>query len=173
MNKAITIRRSSPIDFQLIKSLMLTGLKEDPKAFSVDFEDYNQNSNDWWNNYISPYIFSIKDKMLIAFEDETPVGMIGVLYDYRSRRKHIASIVWLYVLKQHRGLGIGKKLLEKAIEDAKQQDMQKITLFVNSSQEKALNMYTKMGFKSNGKLEKELKVGQEFLDTIIMEMLLD
>jgi len=173
MDNKITVKSASPADFQIIKNLMLTGLKEDPKAFSVDFEDYNKNSIEWWNSYISPYVFSLKDKMLLAFEGDTPVGMIGILYDYRSRRTHIATIVWFYISNNYRGLGIGKELLNKAIEDAKSQKMKKITLFVNSQQEKAINMYKKYGFTANGKLEKELLIGNEYVDTLIFEMLFD
>jgi len=170
MNKDnITIQRSTHQDFHNIKQLMLIGLKNDPKAFSVNYEDYINNSDEWWNSYITPYIFSIKDKMFIAFDNNKPVGMIGVLYDYKSRRKHIATIVWFYTTEEYRGNGIGRMLLDKAIEDAQTQGMIKITLFVNSSQEKAQLIYEKYGFSANGRLEKELKVGDEYLDTLIME----
>lgn len=173
MNNNIKINRANIGDFQAIKELMLTGLKEDPKAFSVDYEDYNDNSNDWWNNYINPYIFSLKDRMFIAFDNNKPVGMIGVLYDYRSRRTHVANIVWFYILNDYRGQGIGKELLQSAINNAKENNMLKITLFVNSQQENAIKIYNKFGFNQNGRLEKELKIGNEYIDTLIFEMILN
>lgn len=170
MNNQIIIKRASPIDFENIRNLMLTGLKDDPKAFSVDFEEYSQNSKEWWNSYISPYIFSLKDKMFLAFDNAKPVGMIGVLYDYKNRRSHIATIVWFYILKEYRGYGTGIALLKTAIEDIKTNGMKKITLFVNSKQEAAISMYKKNGFVQNGKLSNELLIDNEFVDTLIFEM---
>lgn len=169
----IKIQTATFKDIKNIKELMIEALKLDPLAFSVNVEEYEDNSEDWWNSYITPYMFSAKDRMFLAYKEDKLTGMIGIVYDYKKRRKHSATIVWFYVLPEFRNQGIGRELLTKAIDNAKEdQNIIKITLLVNSQQENALKIYKEFGFKNNGKLEKELKVGDIFVDTIIMEKFL-
>jgi len=169
----ISYSNAKYFDFAQIKSLMLRALKEDPFAFSVDFEEYQYNSDEWWNNYIAPYTSGFKDKMFLAKDKEQIVGMIGTLYEYKSRRKHAVSIVWFYVDESHRNKGIGKMLMDMTLDDInKNKDIMKIFLLVNGKQKSAISLYTKLGFKQNGILEKEYRINGEFVDSYVMEKIL-
>lgn len=167
----IQILEAQPKDLNEIKGLMLQALQTDPKAFSSDYSDYANNSNEWWNNYLFGYLYKHNAKMLIAQNDNKLVGMIGVLYDTKKRRKHVASIVWFFVESNFRKEGIGKRLLTSMIEDIKMVPyIKKINLLVNAPQEKAISIYKSFGFKISGTLRQELLINDEFIDEHIMEL---
>lgn len=161
-------------NFDGIKDLMLKALSDDPYAFSVSFDEYSQNSDAWWHSYIDGYLIGLKDAMFIALENEKIVGMVGVLYDTKARKKHIASIVWLYVDQDNRGKGVGRSLMEEVLKKISEiNTISKVSLLVNSKQEQAIKMYSSLGFKNNGMLERELNFDGEFIDSYIMEKLLN
>jgi len=53
----------------------------------------------------------------------------------------------IIILQQYRGIGIGRKLLEKIIEIAKERDYCKITLEVREDNHNAKKLYSDLGFK--------------------------
>lgn len=169
----MNIRKATFNDFLALKSLMLQGLKEDPFAFSVAFDEYCQNSETWWHSYIDGYLVGLRDAMFVAREEEKIIGMVGVLFDSKARKRHIASVVWLYVASSSRGKGIGRALMEEVLKMiSAMSTISKVSLLVNSKQEQAIRMYSALGFKQNGMLERELNFDGEFVDTYIMEKLL-
>ncbi len=65
------------------------------------------------------------------------------------------GVVWLaelLVFEKYRGLGIGKELMERIIEHAKKLKCHKIILETNVEREKAMELYTKSGFKLEARL---------------------
>src|SRR5258706_11788583 len=99
MGKEIEITKAAYLDWSDIKEIMLIALKDDPLAFSVDHEDYAKNSDEWWKSYLSAFIFQLNAEMYMAKIGGKLVGISGVIYESKSRRAHIASIVWVFVLK--------------------------------------------------------------------------
>ncbi|MEO6728771.1 MAG: GNAT family N-acetyltransferase [Candidatus Dojkabacteria bacterium] len=165
-----TIRKAELKDYTAIKNLMLVALKEDPHAFSVSAEEYEPNSEYWWMGYINPFLTNSSQEMYLSFNEDELQGMIGITYDNKQRKKHIASFVWFYVDKKFRGKGIGKSLINKALEVLENnKEITKLSLLVVASQEQAIGIYKKRGFEINGTLKKELKISSEFFDVLIME----
>lgn len=170
----ILIHEASDRNFSDIKFLMLTGLSEDPHAFSVSFDEYNYNSEGWWHSYIDPFTIGYSQKMLIAEIESEAVGMIGVIFDSKKRKEHIASIVWLYVLPKFRGLGVGKALMQSLLEQIQTDSkILKLSLLVNESQTSAIKLYEDFGFTESGRMKKELKIDDQFYNVLIMEKLIN
>lgn len=168
------IFKATKENFNNVKNLMLTALKEDPLGFSSSFNEYNDSSEYWWSSYLDSYLSGERDLMLLDKEDEKIVGMSGLLFNKQERKKHVALIAWVYVLKDYRRRGIANALLNELIRISKEiNDLEKLTLMVNNSQIEAIEMYKKFGFTERGVLKKDLKVGEKYLDTIIMELNLD
>lgn len=96
------------------------------------------------------------------------VGIVGYLPQARDfvTNKDSGEIVALYVLKDFHKCGIGRALVEKALEDIRYPN---VTLFVLKGNENAFGFYRKMGFEFTGK-----EVSQEVNgDTVTeLEMLL-
>ncbi len=74
---------------------------------------------------------------------------------------------------EFRGRGVGKRLLERVFELIQvNKNIVKIQLMVNPKQVTAVRLYKSMGFTVVGQMQKEIKVGGEFYDELIMEKLL-
>ncbi len=78
-------------------------------------------------------------------EAERIVGIIG-LRDIAGE----AEITNVAVKGEYRGLGIGRKLLEKALDQCSQLKINDVTLEVRASNQVAINLYESVGFKGEG-----------------------
>jgi len=160
-------------ELQDVKNFMLTALKDEPLAFSVNYEEYAFNSSEWWHSYLNPFLYQINSKLFICKDENKIIGMVGVIYDRKIRRSHLATIVWFYVDKEYRNQGIGRVLMDKAMDDIMSHTrIKKINLLMNETQKTALEIYKKYGFKVAGTLEKEMKIGDDYYNEYILEKLL-
>lgn len=94
---------------------------------------------------LGDYINSKKAMILGAFIDDILVGFIWFYsHDYYGERRiHINQII---VNKNYRKKGIGKQLLFKAEEIAKNMDIRVMDLFVTEENRSALELYEGMGY---------------------------
>lgn len=167
----IVIKEASPEDYSEIKELMLSALKNDPFAFSTEHSEYVNNSEMWWNNYLFPYLYKSNAKLFIAKQVKNPIGIIGIIYDSKERRKHVASLVWVYVESLYRGKGIASMLIDYALLDIKsKKTIKKVSLLVNNTQTNAINLYRKYGFVEVGQLKNELLIKDKYINEYIMEL---
>jgi predicted GNAT family N-acyltransferase len=80
---------------------------------------------------------------LLAYLDEQPIGTARIRY----LNAQTAKIERLAVLSESRGKGIGKKLMEKALDVAAQKDIQEVIIH---AQEYVKGIYQKLGFEQVG-----------------------
>ena len=76
------------------------------------------------------------------------------------------------VVKGFRGKGIGTKLVQRAIEDARKKGLLRIELEVFESNRPAIDLYTKFDFECEGRKPKARYLDGIFEDIIIMGLLL-
>ena len=146
------------------RDLRLEALKSDPPAFGSSPEEEEGIAEDEWRRRTQDTLF--------ALWDDRPVGMIILAFNDRPKTKHIASIYGVYVCIDHRGDGVGTRLLEDALLLVrKKKGIVKVKLAVNPQQRAAVKLYERAGFVVAGRTRKELKVGRRFFDTLIMEKL--
>ncbi len=107
--------------------------------------------------------------ILVAQIDGTIVGAVPIENGKRTRIAHVAVLA-ISVLKEFRGLGVGKTLLQSAIDWAGEDPLiEKIGLGVFATNKKAIGLYRKMGFVEEGRRIKEIKVGpNNYVDSILM-----
>ena len=89
--------------------------------------------NDIENEFIAFYI---------GLEDDTVIGTVALkrLYDDTAELKS------LYLSKEHRGKGFGKKLLDTVIKKASKEGIKYIVLDSMSKYKAALHLYESVGF---------------------------
>ncbi len=71
----------------------------------------------------------------------------GGIYPTEGLPLDTCELVKMYLLPNARGLGLGKIMIEKCIEQAKQKGFQKIYLETMPELKQALNVYAKFGFE--------------------------
>ncbi|WP_291579396.1 GNAT family N-acetyltransferase [Clostridium sp. UBA6640] len=114
------------------KKLILEGIKEYVGEININF-------NKDLNNIEEQY----KDgQFLLAIHKEKLIGTGALIYN-----GEIGQIVRMSVDKNYRNLGIGKKLLDKLIENALKSNTKKILVETTKDWESAVNFYKKYGFK--------------------------
>ncbi len=100
--------------------------------------------------------------------------IIGTLSCYSGRLKAFTHAVTLGVSvdKDWRGKGIGTKLMNSAIDWARAQQLKRIELRVYARNEGAIRLYKQLGFEVEGTLRKAIKHNDEYLDELVMALLL-
>ncbi len=91
-------------------------------------------------------------------ENGKPLGFIGI--ELFSSEKNDLKIQKIYVLPDAQGKGVGKKLIEKAIEIAQEKGIEQVILNVNRFN-KAVSFYKKLDFKITS--EVNIDIGKGYL----------
>jgi putative acetyltransferase len=133
------IREISPSDNELIAEIIRTVLMEyGGNKPGTAFYDYDT------------------DHMFEAYCNEGQIYYVAILNDQliggcgikqlKSSGNEICELQKLYLLSESRKLGIGKLLLEKCIDFAKNSDYKQCYLETFPSMDTAINLYKKYGF---------------------------
>ncbi len=86
-----------------------------------------------------------------ACDGEKLVGTVAVEFSAKPKTKHKASLIAMYVSPQVRGKGVGRALLEAAIEYARARaGMLQFRLTVTEDNAQAIALYSAAGFQSFG-----------------------
>lgn len=78
----------------------------------------------------------------VAFKDAKPIGTVSI----KEINKNVARIQRMFVLTEFHGTGVGKKLLEQAIQFAKLNKFLEIILTTKHEMKRAHRFYEKNGF---------------------------
>jgi L-amino acid N-acyltransferase YncA len=102
-----------------------------------------------------------------------PIVGWGSLNQYTSREcyRHVADFS-LYVERGHRGKGVGKVLLARLIELAREHGYHKMVLSAFPGNRGGMALYDAMGFRTVGIYKEQGLLDGRWVDTIIMEKLL-
>ncbi len=79
----------------------------------------------------------------------------------------------VYVERAWRGKGVGRVLLERLIALGREHGFHKLVLSAFPFNEGGMALYTKLGFRTVGVYKEQGRLDGEWVDTIIMEKLLD
>ena len=112
------------------------------------------------------------DLYLLVAEDEGQLlGYLGMTRLKQRRVKHIAKLV-CGVANQASGRGIGKSLLQAAIQRAQDSGVTRIELTVAATNHRARKLYEKLGFELEGYRKQSLRIENTLQDECYMALLL-
>ncbi|MGD1862596.1 MAG: GNAT family N-acetyltransferase [Leptolyngbyaceae cyanobacterium] len=111
---------------------------------------------------------------LVATVDGVVVGMVRATAGCYRRTQHFADIDSMWVAPPWRGRGIAQGLMDALIAWAEQHEhLEKLGLFVFSTNQRAIRFYEKQGFVIEGRYARDMKLSdREYVDTIAMGKLL-
>lgn len=97
-------------------------------------------------------------------------AIIGNLSFNAGRRPRIAHLgeFGITVAKSWWGRGVATRLIGELLDWSRQNGIRKINLRVRADNEAAIALYRKMGFVTEGRIARDLRVKGEFLDTLMM-----
>jgi RimJ/RimL family protein N-acetyltransferase len=104
---------------------------------------------------------------LFAVAGDRVIGEIGVEREDHPVTRHVASI-GMMVAPDWRGRGVGSALIEAAIAWCRREGVEKIELSVYPDNAAGRALYTKFGFREEGRLSGHSKKRSGYLDEVLM-----
>lgn len=155
MTEQIKIRAATEEDAENMLAIQSEVLAEVDYLITT-LEEFQQ-TIDEQRKWIQGKLENERELILIAQYQEKIVGWLVFQSPNRKRLAHTGSF-GMMILKEYRGLGIGKCLLEKLLKWAELNlYIEKISLGVFSTNESAIALYKKMGFVEEGRKINEIK----------------
>ena len=141
------IRALSESDLEDYVALRREALLDAPLAFAASPDD------DFASDVEGLRVQMVRapDWMIFGALDERLVGSVGLIRDKHRKAAHKMHLWGMYVTPSHRGRGLGRDLLNAAVEHARTtKDIGWIFLGVTSAAAAAQRMYERAGFVTWG-----------------------
>jgi len=145
-NRRSTIRPLYPDEWAIYRELRLRSLADAPDAFYSTFESENARSAEDWAARLAAAAVSGKDCPLLAELDGQPAGLVWAKMD--SVNPALVHLFQMWVAPECRGRGVGRGLLDAALDWAREREVRFAELDVTLSNSSALRLYERAGFKA-------------------------
>jgi GNAT superfamily N-acetyltransferase len=146
----VQVRRLAPADGETLRTIRLEALRSDPDAFGSTLEREESRSDDDWRAWLG------RGATFVAETDDGPVGLIvAIPHDDPTT----VGIYAMFVSSRARRGGVGRALVEAAIEWATGRDAERVTLMVIDGNEPASKLYESCGFTYSGESERRERDG--------------
>ncbi len=100
----------------------------------------------------------------VAFDGNRPVGFIVVEPECRYQGEVVPEIHELVVDSSYQGRGIGRRLMETALNFLKERGYRKVALWVGEKNKDAQEFYRRLGFKFTGRQGSWLRMEKDLQD---------
>lgn len=104
---------------------------------------------------------------LAAWLDNQAVGYLILRTGQYQKNRH-TTMLEIFIRPEFRKIGIAQALLKEAFKYCRNNGIKKIELEVWSNNKPAINLYKKLGFKSEGARKKAYKIKSRYIDGILM-----
>ena len=166
------IRTLLPAEAAAFWSLRLRALREHPDCFASSPEEEENVPLDVVRARLDSQS-PATNLVLGAFVDDKLVGMTGLRRDTFRKAAHKARIWGMYVASESQAQGIGRRLLEAAIDAARRMGgVQQVHLEVMVDNSRARAVYRALGFQPYGVEKRALRIGETYVDEELMYLAL-
>jgi ribosomal protein S18 acetylase RimI-like enzyme len=149
------------VDWFSYRDFRLEALQTEPQAFGSSYNDQVNRKNEEWQHNLKRYIQGNGNWMFFATQGLNLIGMMGAFQTDADRKNNTAQIIAVYVKREFRGKGVGKKLMKALLEELAKAKIKKVKLSVNVEQVAAVKLYENFGFKVVSKEDQILGDGQK------------
>jgi RimJ/RimL family protein N-acetyltransferase len=164
VNEGLRVRRATPGDADAV-SRLARQVSAEPEGWLLTLGTWRSSSEE--RRAIRLLRRHPDAALFIAETDEGIVGRLSLTRDPHPSSQHVADI-GLMVAHGHRRRGVGKALLEAAVEWARSSGVSKLELHVFPHNEAAIKLYESFGFEREGYRRRQYRRGQEYVDAILM-----
>lgn len=171
INKNIEIRKATIADAaDLIKYCNKVGGESDFLTFGAGEFGLSLKEEE---NFLKATIDSKYHLALVAVYDKQIIGSLNFRAGFRKRLSHSGNF-GISILKEFWGQGIGEKLICEMFRWIRSnKTIKKINLQVLASNERAIKLYNKLGFKVEGRISNDFYVNGKYYDSILMGIFLE
>jgi ribosomal protein S18 acetylase RimI-like enzyme len=161
------LRLLTPDDAEAFWHLRLEALRNDSASFADSAEEHLRTTVETARERLSKND-PASNFVVGMFEEGKLTGTAG-FYRYTHIKEHHKGHVWgVYVRPESRGKGVASALIKEIIRRARELNgLEQITL-VASANFPAQRLYRALGFESYGIEPHSLKIGEEYVDDVLM-----
>jgi RimJ/RimL family protein N-acetyltransferase len=109
---------------------------------------------------------------LVVLEGDRVVGWCDVTPVQRPTMRH-GGVLGMGLLPDWRGRGLGERLIRQTLQAARAFGFSRVELTVRDDNARALALYRKVGFETEGRKRRALLVDGVFSDLVVMGLLFD
>jgi RimJ/RimL family protein N-acetyltransferase len=162
------IRRLNPADVVAYRQIRLCALRSCPQAFGSAYTAEKKRPLKAFEERLSPQRFT---GTFGAFVEGKLVGVVSLVREARQKEQHKANICAMFVAVAHRRHGVGRALMECALDSARRiRGLRQIRIAVVSSNKPAARLYESLGFRVYGEEKDALRVGGKFYDELFLAL---
>ncbi len=138
------IRRIAKGEWELLKQVRLTALKEAPYAFGSTYEGALERTTKRWMDQADGSAQGEMRATFLAFSGDCPVGITAL---YRNeKRVNEGEVLQVWVAPEARGTGLAQRLMATALAWAEKQGVETALATITKSNLGAVAFYEKCGF---------------------------
>ena len=149
-------------DLAIFKAIRLEALRAEPAAFASSVEDWEVLSDDDWRKRL------VDGPVFVAFKDDEPVGIMGLIRQRASKMAHRATLIMVYVRSSERAGGRASELLHATVAYAHENEIRQLELAVSAENTAARRFYEREGFHETGRIPGGVIHDNREIDDIIM-----
>ena len=158
----LTLRKATLEDLEAITEIYNEAILRTLATFDTEPKTLPEQVA-WFTNHDASH------PVLVAEQDETVVGWAS-LSRYSDRCAYSATAeVSLYVKQEHRGGGVGRKLLEALLEDGQRLHLHTVIARITEGNVSSLNLFASEKFEQVGTMREVGKKFGKLLDVVIMQ----
>lgn len=142
----IEVRAIRPDEGELLRDVRLGALASAPNAFLETYDEVAADDLDVWAARAAASTGEGDQLILIALQGGEPVGMAGIAREIGQRRRHRATLWGVWLDPRHRGRGVGRRLVQAALDWARERDVRAVYLEVVENEDPSWSLYGRLGF---------------------------
>ncbi len=162
--REVAIRPASPADAGALVELARE-VGAEPEGWLIATSEWRGAADE--RRFIRSIRRSRDAAVFVAEAPEGIVGRLSVARDPHPASPHVADL-GLMVAKSHRRQGIGRALLEQAVEWGRRSGIRKLELHVFPHNLAAIQLYESFGFEREGYRRGHYRRGNDLVDTVLM-----
>lgn len=148
-------------DVAAFKAIRLESLRLAPSAFGNTEADWSSLSDEEWINRMKNPVFAL-------LKGQEPVGIMGLMVQRGTKKRHRATLIMVYLRESERGHGLADQLLQAVIAYAKNAGVRQLELNVSHDNTGAIRFYERYGFEQVGRIPAALIEEDREVDELMM-----
>lgn len=161
------IRSLTAKDAEAWWQLRLEMLRNDPASFADSAEEHQATTVERARKLLGEGHL-VENFVVGSFANGRLIGTAGFFRRKHAKEHHKGHVWGVYVSPEQRGQGVARALMQEVIRRARKIDgLEQITL-VASAHLPARQLYESLGFESYGIEPRSLKIGEEYVNDVLM-----
>ena len=161
----VLIRQLLPADAPAYRAHRLRGFQEHAEAFTSSFEEESLRPTGYSEQRLAD---GSSATFWGAFVDTQLAGVVGLDRETRTKNRHKAVVIGMYVAPEFAGLGLAGKLLQVLLDQARSLSLELLVLTVTAGNGKAQRLYERAGFAVWGAEPRAIQVDNRYYDKLHM-----